>query len=86
VVIVTPPAESPFCRQVVLGVTIAEYILYCFDGPKLARCDHFMAESDEAAVTEALLRQGMNSAELWCGSRKVKDFAAVGAGQGPSGT
>lgn len=59
---------------------MAEYILYCLDGPQLTRCEHFKAESDDDAIAESVRRQGMSAAELWCGSRKVKTFAAIGAG------
>jgi hypothetical protein len=59
---------------------MAEYILYCMDGPKLVRCEHFKAGSDEAAIAESLRRQGSSSGELWCGARKVKEFASVSAG------
>jgi hypothetical protein len=58
---------------------MAEYVLYCLDGPKLVRCERFQAESDEAAIAEALRRQGSNAAELWRGPERLKVFAAVGA-------
>jgi hypothetical protein len=53
---------------------VAEYLLYCFDGFKLERCDRFKAPSDDAAVEEAVKRHDGKAAELWCGTRKVTDF------------
>jgi hypothetical protein len=56
---------------------MAEYILYCLEGTKLVRCEHFKAESEEAAIAESLRLQGNSVAELWCGARRVKVFAPV---------
>lgn len=58
---------------------MAEYLLYCLDGPKLVRCESFDADSEEAAIAEALRRQGDSAAELWCGPRRVKVFAQANA-------
>jgi hypothetical protein len=43
---------------------MAEYLLYCFDGFKLKRCDRFEAPNDEAAKEEALARHDGKAAEL----------------------
>jgi hypothetical protein len=51
-----------------------EYILYCFEGSKLLRCDSFSAPDDHAAIEEAIARHDGAAAELWRGSRKVKVF------------
>jgi hypothetical protein len=60
---------------------MAEYLLYCFDGFKLERCDRFKAPNDEAAIEEALVRHGGKAAELWTNNRKIMDFAAESASQ-----
>ena len=57
---------------------MAEYLLYCFHGYKLERCDRFDAPSDAAAIEESLLRYDGKAAELWSDNRKVKDFADEG--------
>ncbi len=54
---------------------MAEYLLYCFDGYKLERCDRLDAPDDEAAIEESLTRHGGKAAELWSDNRKVKNFA-----------
>jgi len=51
-----------------------QYLLYCFSGHRLERCDHFNAVDDAAAIEESLERHDGKAAELWCGPRKVKDF------------
>ncbi len=51
-----------------------EYLLYCFEGQKLVRCDTFHAPDDESAIEGALTRHDGAAAELWSGSRKVKVF------------
>jgi len=61
------------------GGAMAEYILYCLDGTKLVRCEHFKAESDEAAIAESRRLQGNSVAELWRGARRVTVFAPIGA-------
>ena len=53
---------------------MSEYTLYCFDGPKLERCDRFNAPDDASAIEGALTRHDGKAAELWQGSRKVTDF------------
>lgn len=58
---------------------MADYVLYCLDGPKLVRCERFKAPDDEAAISESGRRQGSNAAELWCGPRRVKMFGTVPA-------
>lgn len=58
---------------------MADYVLYCLDGPKLVRCERFNAPDDEAAIAESLRLRGSNAAELWCGPRRVKMFEAVSA-------
>jgi hypothetical protein len=65
---------------------MADYILYWFEGPGVVRCEELVADSDEAAVAEALRLQGSNAAELWCGVRRVKNFAPVIAPQVPPPT
>jgi len=55
---------------------MAEYLLYCFEGQKFVRCEHFFAPDDETAIEGALTRQDGRAAELWQGSRKVKVFAS----------
>jgi hypothetical protein len=51
-----------------------EYLLYCFDGHRLERCERFKAANDAEAKQEALKRQGGRAAELWCAGRKVAEF------------
>jgi hypothetical protein len=51
-----------------------EYLLYCFDGHRLERCERFKAANDAEAKEEALRRQGGRAAELWCAGRKVAEF------------
>lgn len=58
---------------------MTEYLLYCFTGYKLERCDRFDAPDDAKAIEEAIRRQGGNAAELWSDNRKVKDFAGESA-------
>jgi hypothetical protein len=53
---------------------MAEYTLYCLDGFKLIRCERYNAESDSAAIDEALRRQDSLAVELWTGARKVKQL------------
>ena len=65
---------------------MAEYILYCLEGHGVVRCESLTADSDEAAIAEALRLQGSNAAELWCGARRVKEFAAINAPQVPPPT
>ena len=55
-----------------------DYLLYCFEGHKLLRCDRFSAVDDEEAVADALRRHDGKAAELWCGTRKVDDFPGPG--------
>jgi hypothetical protein len=54
---------------------MADYVLYCFDGPKLVRCERFAAANHEEAIRESLRRQGSQAAELWCGPDRVRMFA-----------
>ncbi len=56
------------------GADMHEYLLYCFDGPRLVRCDRFDAPDDATAIEGAIARHDGKAAELWCGSRKVKVF------------
>jgi hypothetical protein len=53
---------------------MADYVLYCLDGPKLVRCERFTAADDEAAIRESLRRQGSQAAELWRGPHRVRMF------------
>ncbi|HEY1605493.1 MAG TPA: hypothetical protein VGF77_07820 [Allosphingosinicella sp.] len=53
---------------------MADYVLYCLDGSKLVRCERFAAANDENAVRESRRRQGSQTAELWCGPKKVRMF------------
>ena len=53
-----------------------EYLLYCFEGHKLERCDRFDAADDGEAIEEALRRHDGKAAELWCDTRKVHVFRA----------
>ena len=55
---------------------MAEYVLYCFDGSRLVRCERFRAENDSAAIARSLQLQGTNAAELWCGPHRVKIFGS----------
>ena len=57
---------------------MAEYLLFCFDGYKLERCDRFDAPDDDAAIEESLLRYDGKASELWSDNRKVKDFPDEG--------
>ena len=56
-----------------------EYVLYCFQGNKLERCDRFDAADDSEAIEEAVRRHDGKAAELWCGARKVDAFEAKDA-------
>ena len=49
------------------------YIVLWFDTE-----DYILPESDEAAIAQALRLRGSDAAELWCGARRVKDFAEAG--------
>ncbi len=51
-----------------------EYLLYCFRGSKLIKCDNFFAPDDDAAIEGAITRHDGAAAELWRGSYKVKVF------------
>ena len=51
-----------------------EYLLYCFDGHRLDRCERFNAASDAEAEEKALKRHDGRASELWCGGRKVAEF------------
>jgi hypothetical protein len=62
---------------------MAEYILYCFEGTGIVRCESLTADSDEAAITESLRLQGSHAAELWCGARRVMTFAPISTPQAP---
>jgi hypothetical protein len=65
-----------------------EYVLYCFAGNKLERCDRFGAGDDAEAIEEAVRRHDGKAAELWTGTRKVDTFEAsdaCGAGVGAPG-
>ena len=53
---------------------MAEYLLYCFSGQQLIRCDVFFAPDDQAAIDGAITRHDGAAAELWCGARKVAVF------------
>ena len=53
-----------------------EYVLYCFAGNKLERCDRFDAGDDAEAIEEALHRYDGRAAELWSGNRKIDTFEA----------
>ena len=53
---------------------MAEYLLYCFSGQQLIRCDVFFAPDDQAAIDDAIARHDGAAAELWCGARKVAVF------------
>ena len=56
-----------------------EYVLYCFVGPKLERCDRFDSADDSEAIEEAVRRHDGKAAELWCGARKVDSLEAQDA-------
>ncbi len=56
-----------------------EYILYCFAGNRLERCDRFDAGDDAEAIEEAVRRQDGKAAELWAGARKIDTFEAPDA-------
>jgi hypothetical protein len=56
-----------------------EYVLYCFAGNKLERCDRFNASDDAEAIEEAVRRHDGKAAELWTGARKVDAFEASDA-------
>lgn len=58
------------------GGVMESYALYCLENFKLVQCERFTAASDEAAVTEAMRRQGRYAAELWCDDdhRRVREF------------
>ena len=58
---------------------MADYVLYCFDGSKLLRCERFTAPNHEEAIRESLRRRGGQAAELWCGPERVRMFAKVAA-------
>jgi hypothetical protein len=53
-----------------------EYVLYCFAGNKLERCDRFAAGDDAEAIEEAVRRHDGKAAELWTGARKIYTFEA----------
>ena len=53
---------------------MTEYLLYCFSGQALIRCDVFFAPDDQAAIESAITRHDGAAAELWCGARKVAVF------------
>jgi hypothetical protein len=55
---------------------MAEYLLYCFDGFKLERCDRFEAPDDETAIAQAIARHSGKAAELWSNGRRMTNFAA----------
>ena len=55
---------------------MAQYLLYCFVGHKLERCDRFHAADDAEAIEEAVRHHDGKAAELWCGTRKVDAFEA----------
>ena len=54
-----------------------EYVLYCFAGNKLERCDRFAAGDDPEAIEEAVRRHDGKAAELWTGARKIDAFEAL---------
>ena len=58
---------------------MAEYLLYCFDGYRLERCDRFDAADDQSAIEEAMARHDGKADELWSDNRKIKEFAQEGA-------
>ena len=47
---------------------MSNYLLYCFDGHRLIRCDHFLATDDESAIDHAFEHHGGMAAELWTGN------------------
>lgn len=64
------PPQRPW---VAWGKCVPQYLLYCFDGQQLIRCDKFFAPGDEAAIKGALTRHD-GPAELWRGKHKIKRF------------
>jgi hypothetical protein len=52
------------------------YVLYCFTGNKLERCDCFEASDDSEAIEEAVRRHGGRAAELWRGAVRIDVFQA----------
>ena len=63
-----------------LKIPMTEYLLYCFDGPRLVKCDTFLAPDDDAAVEGAEACRDGRAAELWSGSRKIMTFNAEASG------
>jgi len=60
------------------GGRVAYYRLYLLDGPKgrFVGFEEFEAPDDDAAVRAAEAIPGGHARELWCGTRKVRNFAA----------
>ena len=60
------------------GGRVAYYRLYLLDGPKgrFVGFEEFEAADDDEALRVAAALPGSQARELWCGKRKVKNFAA----------
>jgi hypothetical protein len=63
---------------------VGYYRLYLLDGPKgrFVGFEEIEAADDVEAVRIAQALPGRQERELWCGKRKVKNFAAKDAAEG----
>ena len=58
---------------------MAYYRLYFVRDGHFVRCEEILADDDGEALRAAGARAGPLDLELWCGRRRVKNFAAVRA-------
>jgi hypothetical protein len=61
---------------------VGYYRLYLLDGPKgrFVGFEEIEAADDDEAVRIAEALPDVRARELWCGKRKVRNFAAKGVG------